>query len=160
MFSNCMLLFLRFFFLLGILALLTISIEYRFGMVNLEMMVGCNVCLHLIQKCALYMEQCSTGKTLQMKMLLTRRMFPQILITRTGFSIQNISPENALFRQLFQIAVNRRCSNGCAVFFQLLSQVGNGEVFACTGFQQIKNTFFLLCVITHCANRTTFSLRW
>ena len=77
-----------------------------------------------------------------------------------GFSIQNIFPENALFCQLFQIAVNRRCSNGCAVFFQLLSQVGNGEVFACISFQQIKNAFFLLCVITHCANRTTFSLRW
>ena len=108
-----MLLFLRFFFLLGILALLTISIKYRFGMVNLEMMVGCNVCLHLIQKRALYMEQCSAGKTLQVKMLLTRRMFPQILITRTGFSIQNIFPENTLFRQLFQIAINRRCSNRC-----------------------------------------------
>ena len=44
-------------------------------MVNLEMMVGCNVCLHLIQKCTLYMEQRSAGKTLQVKMLLTRRMF-------------------------------------------------------------------------------------
>lgn len=130
------------FFLLGILALLTISIKYRFGMVNLEMMVGCNVCLHLIQKCTLYMEQRSAGKTLQVKMLLTRRMFPQILITRTGFSIQNIFPENALFCQLFQIAVNRRCSNRCTVFFQLLSQVGNGEVFACTGFQQSRMRSF------------------